>query len=100
MIDRADHTFFHALGHRTENLIQQAMLNLMKGRTCFVIAHRLSTIIGADRILVMDKGRLVESGTHAELMALGGKYAEMFHRQAENYLGASCYDESEVSVNG
>lgn len=66
---------------RTENLIQQAMLSLMKGRTCFVIAHRLSTIIGADRILVMDKGCLVESGTHAELLRKNGVYAEMYRAQ-------------------
>ena len=66
---------------RTEKLIQEAMLQLMKGRTCFVIAHRLSTITGADRILVMDKGRLVESGTHQELLRLGGHYAGMYQAQ-------------------
>ncbi len=66
---------------RTEKLIQEAMLQLMKGRTCFVIAHRLSTITGADRILVMDKGRLVESGTHQELLRLGGHYADMYQAQ-------------------
>ena len=76
---------------RTENLIQQAMLNLMKGRTCFVIAHRLSTIIGADRILVMDKGRLVESGTHAELLRKNGVYAEMYRAQFD-------YGETEESA--
>ena len=66
---------------RTEKLIQQAMLKLMEGRTCFVIAHRLSTITGADRILVMDKGRLVESGTHQQLLARNGFYAGMYQAQ-------------------
>lgn len=66
---------------RTEKLIQQAMLKLMEGRTCFVIAHRLSTITGADRILVMDKGRLVESGTHRQLLAQNGFYASMYQAQ-------------------
>ena len=53
----------------------------MKGRTCFVIAHRLSTITGADCILVMDKGRIVESGTHEELLAKRGTYYELYHAQ-------------------
>ena len=66
---------------RTEKLIQDAMLKLMKGRTCFVIAHRLSTITGADCILVMDKGRLVESGTHEELLEKNGYYASMYQAQ-------------------
>ncbi len=66
---------------QTEKLIQDAMLKLMKGRTCFVIAHRLSTITGADCILVMDKGRLVERGTHDELLKKGGCYASMYRAQ-------------------
>ncbi len=66
---------------RTEKLIQDAMLKLMEGRTCFVIAHRLSTITGADCILVMDKGRLVESGTHEELLRKNGYYASMYQAQ-------------------
>ncbi len=66
---------------QTEKLIQDAMLRLMKGRTCFVIAHRLSTITGADCILVMDKGRLVERGTHDELLKKGGCYASMYRAQ-------------------
>ena len=60
------------------------MLRLMQGRTCFVIAHRLSTITGADRILVMDKGRIVESGTHEELLDHHGTYYELYHAQFDH----------------
>lgn len=66
---------------RTELLIQDAMLALQKGRTSFIIAHRLSTIVGADEILVMDKGRIVERGTHQALLALNGVYAAMYAAQ-------------------
>jgi ATP-binding cassette subfamily B protein len=66
---------------RTEVLIQQAMLELMKGRTSFVIAHRLSTIRGADLILVMNHGTIVEQGTHDELLARGGFYADLYNSQ-------------------
>ncbi|HBG09524.1 MAG: ABC transporter ATP-binding protein [Limnochordia bacterium] len=66
---------------RTERLIQRAMARLMEGRTSFVIAHRLSTILDADRILVINEGQIVEQGTHTELMALGGFYAELYNSQ-------------------
>jgi len=66
---------------QTEKRIQDAMLQLMQGRTCFIIAHRLSTITGADCILVMDKGRIVESGTHQELLQKKGTYFELYHAQ-------------------
>jgi ATP-binding cassette subfamily B multidrug efflux pump len=68
---------------RTEVLIQEAMYNLMKGRTSFIIAHRLSTIRNADLILVMDEGDIVEQGKHEELLARGGFYAELYNSQFE-----------------
>ncbi|MGB9872330.1 MAG: ABC transporter ATP-binding protein [Anaerolineae bacterium] len=67
----------------TELLIQEAMDDLMRGRTSFVIAHRLSTIRNADLILVMRDGNIVEQGTHEELMARGGFYAELYNSQFE-----------------
>ena len=66
---------------RTELLIQKAMATLMKGRTSFVIAHRLSTIREAKLILVMDHGRIIETGNHRELLAKGGFYAELYNSQ-------------------
>jgi ATP-binding cassette subfamily B protein len=66
---------------RTEVLIQRAMHELMRGRTTFVIAHRLSTIRNADTILMMEKGRIVERGTHEQLLAAKGRYAELYQSQ-------------------
>jgi ATP-binding cassette, subfamily B, multidrug efflux pump len=71
---------------RTEVLIQRAMATLMMGRTSFVIAHRLSTIRDADIILVMNQGRIVEQGTHAELLAARGFYQELYASQFEEAL--------------
>lgn len=68
---------------RTELLIQKAMDELMKGRTCFIIAHRLSTIKDADIILVMNEGNIVEQGSHEELLAKGGFYAKLYNSQFE-----------------
>ena len=66
---------------RTEILLQKAMDNLMKGRTCFVIAHRLSTIVDSDLILVLDHGHIVEQGTHRELLEKKGFYHKIYTSQ-------------------
>jgi ABC-type multidrug transport system, ATPase and permease components len=66
---------------RTELIIQRAMKRLLKGRTSFVVAHRLSTIYDADRILVMDNGDIVETGTHKELLEQNGTYADIYNSQ-------------------
>ena len=70
-----------SLDSQSEALIQQALERIMKGRTSLVIAHRLSTILAADVILVLDAGRLVEQGTHAQLLARGGLYASLYETQ-------------------
>lgn len=73
---------------RTEQLIQNAMSKLMKGRTSFVIAHRLSTIRGADLILVMNHGSIIEKGTHKDLLAKNGFYADLYNSQFRGHLSA------------
>ena len=71
-------------------MVQNALSNLMKDRTTFVIAHRLSTIQSADRILVLDGGRLMEQGTHQELLAIpGGLYRRLYEIQFASALGGS-----------
>ena len=69
------------LDSESELLIQESLEELMKGRTCFVIAHRLSTIRHADLIVVLEGGRIIETGTHEQLLAVGGRYAEMLRIQ-------------------
>lgn len=70
-----------ALDSESEALVQEALDRLMVGRTTFVIAHRLSTVRNAHRILVLDAGRVIEDGTHAELLARGGLYRDLYERQ-------------------
>src|SRR5437764_10719766 len=69
-----------SLDASSEALVQEALDQLMRGRTTIVIAHRLSTILSANRILVMENGKIVESGTHAELLEQSGLYAHLYER--------------------
>jgi subfamily B ATP-binding cassette protein MsbA len=70
-----------SLDSESEHLIQEGLRRLRAGRTTFVIAHRLSTITSADQILVLEKGQIIERGTHQQLLALGGRYSELYNRQ-------------------
>ena len=73
-----------ALDSESEAVVQDALAVLMEGRTTFVIAHRLSTVRNADRIIVLDEGRIVEEGRHDALVAMGGLYADLSQRQFQN----------------
>ncbi|MBP1853324.1 ABC transporter ATP-binding protein [Rhizobium halophytocola] len=75
-----------ALDSEVESAIQQSLEQLMEGRTVIAIAHRLSTIAAMDRLVILDKGQIVEQGTHAELLALGGHYAGLWARQSGGFL--------------
>jgi ATP-binding cassette subfamily B protein len=81
------------LDSESETLIQDALKRVMAGRTSIVIAHRLSTILAADVILVMDRGRVVERGTHAELLEQGGLYASLYHTQFKRETSWATHDE-------
>ncbi|HEX5354464.1 MAG TPA: ABC transporter ATP-binding protein/permease [Rhodanobacteraceae bacterium] len=75
-----------ALDTRTEKVIQAELAEIAQGRTTLIVAHRLSTIVDSDRILVLDRGRVVESGSHAELLANGGRYSALWALQARQPL--------------
>jgi ATP-binding cassette subfamily B protein len=75
-----------ALDSESEALVQGALENLMRGRTSIVVAHRLSTVASLDRIVVLSHGRIVEDGTHAQLVAQGGEYAGLWNRQTGGFL--------------
>jgi subfamily B ATP-binding cassette protein MsbA len=78
-----------ALDNESERMVQDALQKLQQGRTTLVIAHRLSTIENADRIVVMDAGRIIESGTHAGLMSANGVYASMYKMGNSGYIPAN-----------
>jgi subfamily B ATP-binding cassette protein MsbA len=75
-----------ALDSESETQVQDALDNLMKRRTTIIIAHRLSTIVNADKIIVMDKGKIVEIGTHEQLLQLNGRYKELYDMQFRNVM--------------
>ncbi len=77
-----------ALDSEVEQAIQASLEGLMQDRTVIAIAHRLSTIAAMDRLVILDKGRIVEQGTHAELLALGGHYSGLWARQSGGFLEA------------
>jgi len=82
-----------ALDTLSERLIQEALGKLTAGRTTVAIAHRLSTILAADQILVVQAGRIVARGAHADLLAQGGLYAELYHEQfGDGQVQARCTD--------
>ena len=77
-----------ALDSQSERHIQKSLSNLMKGKTVLAIAHRLSTLREMDRILVFDKGRIIESGSHEELLAKKGLYFKLYNMQADGFVGS------------
>ncbi|HEY6422134.1 MAG TPA: ATP-binding cassette domain-containing protein [Pseudonocardiaceae bacterium] len=92
-----------ALDSESEILIQQALWQLMDGRTALVVAHRLSTVVRMDQLVVLDHGRILERGTHAELLQTQGTYARLWHHQSGGFLddngGTSPSDDANSKTN-
>ncbi|MBK7902738.1 MAG: ABC transporter ATP-binding protein [Proteobacteria bacterium] len=87
-----------ALDSEVENAIQQSLYRLMEGKTVVAIAHRLSTIAAMDRLVVMDKGRIVEEGDHRSLLEQGGLYARLWAHQSGGFLGEDADDEESIAA--
>jgi ATP-binding cassette subfamily B multidrug efflux pump len=83
-----------ALDSEVEAAIQESLNRLMAGKTVIAIAHRLSTIAAMDRLIVMDKGEVIETGSHRELLARGGIYAGLWKRQSGGFLGVDAAAEA------
>ncbi|MFD9741495.1 ABC transporter ATP-binding protein [Umezawaea sp. NPDC059074] len=81
-----------ALDSESEVLVQEALWRLMEDRTAIVVAHRLSTVVRMDRLIVLDQGRIVEQGTHGELLAAGGTYAKLWRHQSGGFLDEKAFD--------
>ena len=81
-----------------EAVIQEKLFELMEGKTVIAIAHRLSTIAAMDRLIVLDKGKIVEQGSHAELVAAGGLYSELWARQSGGFLVEPEQTDSDVAA--
>ncbi|HEX6404242.1 MAG TPA: ABC transporter ATP-binding protein [Pseudonocardiaceae bacterium] len=92
-----------ALDSESEILIQQALWQLMEGRTALVVAHRLSTVARMDQLIVLDRGRIVEQGSHAELLQMQGTYARLWRHQSGGFLadntGVSPFDDADSKIN-
>jgi ATP-binding cassette subfamily B multidrug efflux pump len=83
-----------ALDSEVEAAIQESLETLMQGKTVIAIAHRLSTIARMDRLIVLEQGRIVETGTHAELLRLGGHYEKLWRHQSGGFIANELADEA------